>query len=398
MNWLKNSSLVKFLFALVLICAVFGLTLYCTKTYFVGVFEDNDNYYLAMSQVLGGLLGGTFTLLGVWWTLIIQKKERKEDLIQSEKRQLEQNRLQNIPVFQYNTDNEYKSVSGSVYRINCTSEDEVIEIPLNIYVKNIGLGAAQHVYYQLFIDNKSQGFKQGKENSLVQVNETTEYTYYIDVGKEVESLSAKLIVYYDDLIGNHYVQELIGSLTKSYTIYSDTDEKEENFSLSFLNPKDYLVVDRDYAYEIPSETIDIYEANKKRQERMEKYTKLENYSEITSLVQKFVMDNQKNIFDYLPECYKKIKLLGSGGGIIDIEETIKGIEYIITLLVGTTQKYNCELNYNVLLKINLNSNKVYIKDIKLIDNTIKSNFFIRFLAKIQFKIYMNTQKKKINNK
>lgn len=77
-NWLKNSSLIKFLGTLIIIGGIFCLTLSCTKAYFSGVFENSDNYFVAISQVLGGLLGGIFTLLGVWWTLIIQKKiERK---------------------------------------------------------------------------------------------------------------------------------------------------------------------------------------------------------------------------------------------------------------------------------------------------------------------------------
>lgn len=397
-NWLKNSSLIKFLGTLIIIGGIFCLTLSCTKAYFSGVFENSDNYFVAISQVLGGLLGGIFTLLGVWWTLIIQKKDREEDLIQSERRQLEQNRLQNLPVFQYETDNKSKSVSGIVYMVNCNNTDEAVCIPLNIYVKNIGLGAAQHIYYQLFIDNKSQGFKQGNGNSLIQVNETIEYNYYVYVRNQEESLSAKLVVYYDDLIGNHYIQELEGSLTKSCTIYSDTDKEEENFGLSFFNVKDYLVVDSNYTYEIPKETIDIYETNKKYNENIKRYSKLKNYNEIHLLVQKFTLKYSKNLFDYLPSIYKKIKLMGSGGGIINIEEKVKEVEYIVTIGCCTTQRFNYEFNYNVLLSVNLNSKRICIDNIKLTKNSIKTNILYHLIAYIQFKLYMYFQKKNINKK
>ena len=397
-NWLKNSSLIKFLGTLIIIGGIFWLTLSCTEAYFSGVFENSDNYFVAISQVLGGLLGGIFTLLGVWWTLIIQKKDREEDVIQSERRQLEQNRLQNLPVFQYETDNKNKSISGIVCMVNCNNIAEAVCVPLNIYVKNIGLGTAQHIYYQLIIDNKYQGFKQGNGNSLIKVNETIECNYYVYVRNQEESLSAKLVVYYDDLIGNHYIQELEGSLTKSCTIYSDTGKEEENFGLFFPNVKDYYIVGNDYTYEIPQEVIDIHENNKKYYENIKRYSKLKNYNEIHLLVQKFTLKYSKNLFDYLPSIYKKIKLMGSGGGIINIEEIVKGVEYIVTLGCYTSQKFNHEFNYNVSLIVNLNSKRVCIDNIKLAKNSIKTNSFYHFISYIQFKLYMYFQKKNINKK
>ena len=397
-NWLKNSSLIKFLGTLIIICGIFWLTLSCTEAYFSGVFENSDNYFVAISQVLGGVLGGIFTLLGVWWTLIIQKKDREEDLIQSERRQLEQNRLQNLPVFQYETDNKNKSISGIVCMVNCNNIAEAVCVPLNIYVKNIGLGTAQHIYYQLIIDNKYQGFKQGNGNSLIKVNETIECNYYVYVRNQEESLSAKLVVYYDDLIGNHYIQELEGSLTKSCTIYSDTGKEEEKFELFFPNVKDYYIVENDYTYEIPQEVIDIHENNKKYYENIKRYSNLKNYNEINLLVQKFTLKYSKNLFDYLPSIYKKIKLMGSGGGIINIEENVKEVEYIVTLGCYTSQRFNCEFNYNVLLNVNLNSKRVCIDNIKLKRNSIKTNTLYHFISYIQFKLHMYFQKKKINKK
>lgn len=395
MDRLKNSIIAKFIGTSIISAVLFWIILLLTKSYFCGKFEIDDNYYVAISQVLGGLLGGIFTLIGVCWTLIIQSKERKEDLIQAEERQKEQNRLQNLPVFQYKVDNENKSKSGTVYMFNCSKDDETVCIPLNICIKNIGLGAAQHIYYQLYIDNKHQGTKQGLVNSLIQINDTIEDTYYIYVRKEEMSLIAKLIVYYDDLIGNHYVQELDGVLTKSYSTDTNTNIAEINFNITFPTIKDYLVVDNDYNYEIPKETIDMHEMNKVYSKRIEEYTKLDGYKDIENLVNKFVKDNENDIFDYLPNCYKNIKFMG-GGGITDITEAKNKKEYLVTLSVNTTQTINAELNYVVVLNVNLNTNKIYIDNIKLVKHTIKSNWFKHKLAIIQFSLHMRAQKKIIN--
>lgn len=395
LNWLKKNNIFKFVGTLVISVAIFWIILLWTKNYFSGAFEISDNYYVAISQVLGGLLGGIFTLIGVWWTLIIQSKERKEDLIQAEERQKEQNRLQNLPVFQYKIDNENKSKSGTVYMFNCSKDDEAVCIPLNICIKNIGLGAAQHIYYQLYIDNKHQGTKQGLVNSLIQINDTIEDTYYIYVRKEETSLIAKLIVYYDDLIGNHYVQELDGALTKFYSTDTNTNIAEINFNMNFPTIKDYLIVDNDYNYEIPKETIDMYEMNKAYSKRIEEFTKLDEYKDIEKLVNKFVKDNETDIFNYLPNCYKNIKFMG-GSGITDITEDKDKKEYLVTFSVNTIQTINAELNYMVALKVNLNTNKIYINDIKLVKHTIKSNWFKHKLANIQFSLHMHTQKKIVN--
>ena len=396
MDRLKNSIIAKFIGTSIISAVLFWIILLVTKSYFCGKFEIDDNYYVAISQVLGGLLGGIFTLIGVCWTLIIQSKERKEDLIQAEERQKEQNRLQNLPVFQYKVDNENKSKSGTVYMFNCSKDDETVCIPLNICIKNIGLGAAQHIYYQLYIDNKHQGAKQGLVNSLIQVNDTIEDTYYIYVRKEEMSLIAKLIVYYDDLIGNHYVQVLDGALTKSYSTDTNPNIAEINFNINFPNIKDYLVVDNGYNYEIPKETIDMYEMNKVYSKMEEDYKKLDGYKDVENLVVKFIKEHEKDLFNYLPECYKNIKFLGSGGGITNIIKEKDKKEYLVTLSANTSQSFNAELDYIVVLKVNLITNKILINDIKIVKHTIKSNWFMHMLANIQFNLHMHTQKKIVN--
>ena len=50
--------------------------------------ENNINYYLALSQLFGGILGGIFTIIGVSLTIFKTNNDRKNEIIRSDKPRL----------------------------------------------------------------------------------------------------------------------------------------------------------------------------------------------------------------------------------------------------------------------------------------------------------------------
>lgn len=282
---------------------------------FFYTFKDNG-FYASLSQIISGIIGGLLTLLGVIMTIKYEESKRKEDNIEAEKRQKEQFRLDNLPVFNYNFSDDKISEDGVVFELGDDDKNEfsqdIINWQLNINIKNIGLRSAKNIAFQVITDENEN--KVGKAESFLKVDDDYKITFYfqekVTKRKKEESItnilhSLLILVYYDDLIGNHYIQELKGTIGSCTQKNNDKDE-QTNFFVLMQPPEEYRLIENNYIYRIPNETIKLKnkrEVIKKTQLKIEKLYKKKEIIQI----EENLNNELKEIIDYIPFVYKKIK-------------------------------------------------------------------------------------------
>jgi len=393
-----NKTLNIILVIIILVLTIFYLYNFPNKT--------TENFYLGISQILAGIISGALTLLGVNFTISNQEKSRIEDSKQIEKRQKDQIRLENLPVFQYIFNPENKSKDGSITYIDCdTNETKTTDWKLNISLRNIGLRAAQHIWFQLIIDGKSDNGRQGMKDSLIKPDEFSETTFYFktkyiekkEITKEYFNNpqfmsdpelnvyhSLKIIVYYDDLIGNHYMQELDGALSIGFSSSDDSDVVHVSNSIGIRAEENYKIIEDNYVYIVPKETIDFAEKRKREQVDIVKFSKIEFKVEIDKLVEEFLSKNK--IYKYNPWIYRNIEFkFGGGSGCTDYEEIEKNKIYCVTIEMNKSVDGTHGIALNYLLTVDLSKNivtKIYVKVIK---NNLQVNTLKRIIANISFK-------------
>ncbi len=232
-----------------------GLTIAGTIIYliwFPGDKWNSQNYFMGISQMLGGL----FTVIGVYFTIKEEEKLRKDDEEKSKNEIKEQMRLQNLPVLKFTCNNKQKVQNGQIYYVDCVPEDETYKIQLNIEIKNIGLGAAQNIWFQKIIGIENDNIISRIENQIIIPKDSISYTMYFEIPKNKKNFYKRLtiLVFYNDLLDNKYMQKLDGSLSVSCCETNGTIEYYPNV-LATAN-ESYIRIENDFKYEIPQEVIE----------------------------------------------------------------------------------------------------------------------------------------------
>lgn len=183
-----------------------------------------------MGALLGSMLGGLITYLGVYLTLKYQKKSDDE-----------KNRLSIIPILEYklsydksNFDNSEGQLAGEVIsHINIENarcdDKKSYEWYFDLKVSNIGLGHAQVTNVKFIIGDNEKNFIQ-EENlgycyKLVKINNTEDLRFMIYAPKSRFKnnhisgrefiYSIDIIISYQDLLGNKYEQKVYCGITQS---------------------------------------------------------------------------------------------------------------------------------------------------------------------------------------
>ncbi|MDM5220812.1 hypothetical protein QUF86_08620 [Peribacillus sp. NJ11] len=215
-------------FIIILLIPAFFITLDIFNiTSFIHLTKEYDwlGFY---GGFLGSTLGGAVTFLGVYLTLQHQKKTEDE-----------KNRLSVIPILEYKIsynqedfDNSNGQLAGESWgHINigeATYEDkDSLEWYFNLIINNVGMGHAQirSITFR-FVDaeNNHKVIKEVKEEySYKLVKKDDEKSFKAQIyapGKDVKELiyGLKIIVHYQDLLGNKYVQLLHAGIAKSSDI------------------------------------------------------------------------------------------------------------------------------------------------------------------------------------
>ena len=210
LEFYKGDKINKILIFLVVLTITGAVTfLFC----FPSEKWNSEEYFQGIAQMVGGL----FTVIGVYFTIKEEEKNRKVDAINAESKMKEQLRLENQPVLKFSSNNSELSSNGVAYRINCVDESENYRVPLNIEIKNIGLGSAQNIQFQTIVEIGSVNSKSDINNLIIEPKETINYTLYFEFPKNDQEFHELLtiLVFYDDLLENKYMQKLDGSLSIS---------------------------------------------------------------------------------------------------------------------------------------------------------------------------------------
>lgn len=355
----KINKILIFLVVLTIIGAVIFLVWFPSKKW------NDEDYFLGIAQMVGGL----FTVIGVYFTIKEEEKMRKIDNKNADNKIKEQLRLENLPVLKFRCDNEEKSCDGAVYYIDCEANDDNYKVQLNIEIKNVGLGSAQNIWFQKIIGIENDGSKSGIENQIIEPKETINYTMYFEFPKNDTEFYKRLtiLVFYDDLLENKYMQKLDGSLSISWCESDGRSEYHPNAFVS-VNEK-YIKIGTDFEYEIPQEIIEDEISRIEYEEKQKKIIEtIPEKTKIDEIVGEYFKD-RNNFFDIVRKFFKTVDFQGGSGGIDDYKLIRKNI-YDVTIVdemgVNRKEHIKCE----TILRVNIKTEEIRCIDKRVIKSTL----------------------------
>ena len=376
----KINKILIFLVALTVIGAVMFLVCFPSEKW------NDEDYFMGIAQMVGGL----FTVIGVYFTIKEEEKMREIDEKNADNKIKEQLRLENLPVLKFRCDNEKKSCDGVVYHVDCESSDDNYKVQLNIEIKNVGLGSAQNIWFQKIIGIENDDSKSGIENQIIEPKETINYTMYFEFPKNDTEFYKRLtiLVFYDDLLENKYMQKLDGSLSISWC---ESDGRREYHPNAFLSVNEkYVKIGTDFKYEIPQEIIEDEISRIKYEEKQKKIIEtIPEKSKIDEIVEEYFKD-RNNFFDIVRKFFKTVDFK-IGSGRIDDYKLVKKNIYDVTIVdeIGVSRKEH--IKCETILRVNIKT-----EEIRCIDKrVVKSTLNIKKRELNRFKKYLNKEVKQI---
>ena len=376
----KINKILIFLVALTVIGAVMFLVCFPSEKW------NDEDYFMGIAQMVGGL----FTVIGVYFTIKEEEKMREIDEKNADNKIKEQLRLENLPVLKFRCDNEKKSCDGVVYHVDCESSDDNYKVQLNIEIKNVGLGSAQNIWFQKIIGIENDDSKSGIENQIIEPKETINYTMYFEFPKNDTEFYKRLtiLVFYDDLLENKYMQKLDGSLSISWC---ESDGRREYHPNAFLSVNEkYVKIGTDFKYEIPQEIIEDEISRIKYEEKQKKIIEtIPEKSKIDEIVGEYFKD-RNNFFDIVRKFFKTVDFQ-IGSVRIDDYKLVKKNIYDVTIVdeIGVSRKEH--IKCETILRVNIKT-----EEIRCIDKrVVKSTLNIKKRELNRFKKYLNKEVKQI---
>jgi len=212
-------------------------------------FSINYDWLNFYGALLGSIIGGTITYMGVYITINSQKKLDEE-----------KNRLSIIPILEYKLSYDKKdfdnskgqlagqiishiNVEGAVY-----NDKNSEEWHFNLIVNNVGVGHAQIISVELnFKENGTENIvhstKEGYCYKLVKINETKNLMFMIYAPKKhfyKDGKPSQKFIYpidikieYQDLLGNKYSQLIHAGMYKAVLL--NGDEVVNHWNVADLN-------------------------------------------------------------------------------------------------------------------------------------------------------------------
>lgn len=232
---------------------IFVLLIFLTPTFFLAMDFFNLNSYIGFTLnydwlgFFGGFLGGTFggvaTFMGVYLTLKYQKNA-----------DCEKNRLSVIPILEYKIRYNKDDFDNSMGQLsdengfphinikNATNQDtNSLEWYFNLIISNVGIGHAQISGINfLFVNGNNheeiiEKVEIGYTFKLVKKDDVMSFKFQIYAPNEINDeklvFGLKIIIMYQDLLGNKYEQLVNASITSSDGINSADLDDYHNFKL-----------------------------------------------------------------------------------------------------------------------------------------------------------------------
>ena len=164
--------------------------------------DKGSIYNTFLATITGSFIAGTITLLGVILTILHYKKS-----------DYEQNRLQHMPYMQVSFGDYISSdKTGSIFpdmllSIGRANDPKCPTSGKSITITNIGLGLAVNLKCKWIAEGSHADYNLAA--SLLKQEESTISTFIISAGvpkEEPHSAEGKLLICFDDFLGNHYEQ------------------------------------------------------------------------------------------------------------------------------------------------------------------------------------------------
>lgn len=339
--------------------ALIWLLLYGT-TIFLACFPGkkmSKDYFLGITQMLGGL----FTVIGVYLTLIEEGKMREKENQDSLKQLKEQVRLDHIAFLKYDITYEAEPTksANALYTLE-SREGPTVFKTLNIDIKNTGLGSAFNLSYQIIFGIKNEYINKPIV-SILEPKDTYNEVIELEIPCDDENYYKRitLIIYYEDIYGNNYMQKLEGAVCTTYSIYDDKKEIDINLTLSSYEKA--FQVENNHVYMVPKEEIEA-EKEKTEYEELKKRLKEIISEEDQILVERIIRDYMSKI-KYLSTIVEEtITDITAYGGQDQIEnyEKIRNQTYLVTYLEGIFENDKAKIYCRSIFKVNIKSEEIIL--------------------------------------
>jgi len=150
------------------------------------------------------------TILGVTASIYIAITQIRKNNEDNEKRDLENLRIQNMPILKYSFNSENRGVN-ELENLIITNIDDGIPYNFNIYLKNVGLNTIKNIKVDFKSDLINHSIERilGKETlEVMEKGEEKEINKFFSLKQSDVPYNIIVIVYYEDVLSNWYKQEI----------------------------------------------------------------------------------------------------------------------------------------------------------------------------------------------
>lgn len=323
----------------------------------------------------GAALGGLITLLGVFLTLLYNDKARKEEMEKNIEINNEQLRYKFLPYLSSEIkqdDTVFKQLNGwSIIDIDKEYDEKIF---ITFSFNNISANNAKKIGLQIIVedvyDKGLLSLKEGviKPGELFQ----TGIAFGIKKEKYINGLdednnnlytnNLKLILTYEDMLGNCYMQEFIGN------IQGNVLDSEKSVEAYFYSNSEPHLSKIKYFY-ISENDIKRKEKEKKAIEKSNKanelYQSFSRQAELDVMVSDFHKKYLNDKIDRLIEIVRQRVENEGGGGCGMSEMKILSDSIVIMQMEGGCSYGKNELSYMYTLKVNLEDKIIEFYDFEV---------------------------------
>lgn len=254
--------------------------------------EETKNAWIGYS---GSILGGLFTLIGVYLTLKNNDKIREQTFKDNLSLTNEQIRLENLPFLSFEvkqTDRFNEINQYSIFSIDQTN-DYNEDLLIGIHIQNGGVNIAKNVRVQVIFGEVYDKGESILHKGIIKAGDSMNsgiafgYNSNPDLIENIKDLEIKLIFFYEDIFGNFYKQDFSGTLEIFPNDINNESNQPRIYFDSFKGPE---LTKINYYY-VSEESIMNKKKEKEALDNANKLLRLENgfnrKDELNSIISKF---------------------------------------------------------------------------------------------------------------
>ena len=168
---------------------------------------DSQNWLAFLGEFVTGVIGAIIAAVIAVWTTLYQMQKNNED---NDKRDKENNRLQNMPILKYEIDT-INDGDIDLEDIIFANLDKCNPYNLNISIKNVGMNTIKSIMIDCSADviSNEKAYRILGRNSIVILEKNEEMrvrkVINLSTGEKYDFL---ITVYYEDVLSNWYKQDI----------------------------------------------------------------------------------------------------------------------------------------------------------------------------------------------